>query len=121
MLSQSNISYSQYSEIGAKDLEARVYSNHQNGLDGFDGIYSNMEFSLENFEALSTQFEQISIQLSESMEVDQITLDVEREKFSFIVKKTSFQDDEILKSLKENLSEFNVSISGYTDKWLIKN
>lgn len=117
----SNISYSQYSEIGAKELEARVYSNHQNGLDGFDSIYSNMEFSVQNFDAMSTQFEQISTQLSESMEVDQITLDVEREKFSFIVKKTSFQDDEILKSLKENLSEFNVYISGYNDKWMIKN
>lgn len=111
----------QYSIITGADLESRIYSNHQSGLPGYHGLVNNMEFTVEDFELLKSNFNEVSNELKSKIELHDLYLDTTKKSFVVYYDKVNKSSDDFLKLIKDTLYLKKILLVDYTESTVLKN
>ena len=120
LLNSMNSSYAQMVPIDGKDLELQILHNNQAGKNGYSGLFTQLDFSVEDFSLLNAGFEKIKNELKAAFQCEEIVLLPDSNKFRVIYDKTISDTDGFLKSCKDVLSSNNVYLTGYEELTLVR-
>ncbi len=109
----------QYQEISARDLESKIYLNHQQGFANFKDLYTEFTFKLEDYSKLTSSFNQ----LKEELIKKELCVSVEQKGDSkalvILIDRTKFTTDEFLKVFKGILETYSLYLNGYQEKTMV--
>ena len=112
--------HAQFKEISGRELESKIYTNHQNGLPGYQGLFNNLKFNVKDYSILNSNFDKINQSLREKFKIELLELNSNSQQLILIYDKTLAKTDDFLKILKEVLSQYNVYLVGYDEFTLVK-
>jgi hypothetical protein len=93
--------FSQFQEIEGAELERYIISNHQNGKDGFEGLYTKMTIQVEDFDLLKKHYDVLKSAYSERFQFHSFYLDTETQRAIVIYPRSLAKKTEFLKIFKE--------------------
>lgn len=110
----------QFNEINGAELESLIFTNHEKGVSGHEGLFCGLSFSVEDFNRLTDAYSEISEQLKVQFDYESLELNTADRVFVLFYEKKKAETDDVLKILKNILGDHNVYLTGYTEKTFVK-